>query len=248
MSVHSSEPLSSFDMALNAAALEAASTRWREVVSKVGEDIAGPLTAALNRVAQLTQTGKIDRQSLKALRCEIEKARHVGMVSQQLARWTQQSMPQTPEPLPLAEIFKEAMALRRADLQDRGLVVRPALSQGRLEIDPELIFALFNACLDWAMEHACGAIDVRMQDLGLAEHLPEADLRMEWQFKKQRDVSHTENLNWVLLSQIADAMNVQIQHSEADDIVSLVLDFFAHANANANANANVDVDSGVNAN
>ena len=61
--------------------------RWHELVSQIGAEIAAPLTAALERVNTLTSTGRIDRQSLRALREEIEAARQAGMIGQQLTRF-----------------------------------------------------------------------------------------------------------------------------------------------------------------
>src|SRR3979409_844184 len=61
--------------------------RWRDLISAIGSEIAGPLTAALERINSLTSTGKIDRASLRSLRDEVEAARHAGMIAQQLARF-----------------------------------------------------------------------------------------------------------------------------------------------------------------
>src|SRR5437870_2392812 len=61
--------------------------RWRALLTQVGGEIAGPLTAAMERITALSTTGKIDRQSLRALRDEVEAARRAGMVGQQLARF-----------------------------------------------------------------------------------------------------------------------------------------------------------------
>ena len=54
--------------------------RWRELVAQISVEIAGPLTAALERVHALTSTGRIDRHSLRALREEVERAREAGMI------------------------------------------------------------------------------------------------------------------------------------------------------------------------
>ena len=61
-------------------------TEWQGFIGALGAEIASPLTAALERINALTTTGRIDRRSLRALREEVERARQVGMASQQLAR------------------------------------------------------------------------------------------------------------------------------------------------------------------
>jgi len=50
---------------------------WRDVMSDMSAEIAGPLTAALDRVQVLTTTGRIDRSSLRALGNEIQRARQI---------------------------------------------------------------------------------------------------------------------------------------------------------------------------
>ena len=61
--------------------------RWHGLVSDIGAEIASPLTAALERIHALIATGKIDRAGLRALREEVEQARQVGIVGQQLTRF-----------------------------------------------------------------------------------------------------------------------------------------------------------------
>ena len=76
--------------------------RWHALVSEIGAEIAGPLTAALERIHSLTTTGCIDRASLKALREEVEQARHAGMLGQQLSRLATGRLRQSHERLQLA--------------------------------------------------------------------------------------------------------------------------------------------------
>src|SRR5436305_117053 len=45
--------------------------RWRELISTIGAEIAGPLSAALERINALITSGRIDRVGLRALRDEV---------------------------------------------------------------------------------------------------------------------------------------------------------------------------------
>ena len=54
------------------------------VAAQLGGEIASPLTASLERINRLATTGTIDRQSLNALRCEVESARRAGLIGQPL--------------------------------------------------------------------------------------------------------------------------------------------------------------------
>src|SRR5216117_3064388 len=125
--------------------------RWRELVSSVGREIAMPLTAALERIHALIGSGKIDRASLRALREEVEAARHAGMVAQQLARFASGRVRQSQERLPLADTLKTVLAHRARETHARGISIKPTLKPADIVVDASLLFSLLNTMLDWAM-------------------------------------------------------------------------------------------------
>ena len=99
--------------------------RWHELVSQIGAEIAAPLTAALERVNTLTSTGRIDRQSLRALRDEIEAARQAGMIGQQLTRFASGRIRQSHERLQLADVLGSVLTHRTRETQARGIGLKP---------------------------------------------------------------------------------------------------------------------------
>ena len=127
------------------------SERWHDLVSQVGSEIAAPLTAALERIHALTATGKIDRAGLRALRDEVEQARQVGMIGQQLTRFASGRVRQSHEVLQLEEVLKNVLALRSRETQARGIALKPILKSARVIVDGSLLFSLLNATLDWAL-------------------------------------------------------------------------------------------------
>ena len=137
----------------------AADERWHELVSQVGAEIAAPLTAALERIHVLTATGKIDRAGLRALRDEVEQARQVGMIGQQLTRFASGRVRQSHEVLQLEEVMKSVLALRARETQARGIALKPQLKSARVIVDGSLLFSLLNATLDWALANAHAHID-----------------------------------------------------------------------------------------
>ena len=54
--------------AANDVAQELTAAQWAQIMQQLGAEIAGPLSAALERIHNLTVTGQIDRQSLRTLR------------------------------------------------------------------------------------------------------------------------------------------------------------------------------------
>ena len=136
--------------------------RWHELVSQVGAEIAAPLTAALERIHVLTATGKIDRAGLRALRDEVEQARQVGMIGQQLTRFASGRVRQSHEVLQLEEVMKSVLALRARETQARGIALKPQLKSARVIVDGSLLFSLLNATLDWALANAHAHIDFKI--------------------------------------------------------------------------------------
>ena len=118
-----------------------------------------PLTAALERIHALTATGKIDRAGLRALRDEVEQARQVGMIGQQLTRFASGRVRQSHEVLQLEEVMKSVLALRTRETQARGIALKPQLKSARVIVDGSLLFSLLNATLDWALANAHAHID-----------------------------------------------------------------------------------------
>lgn len=135
--------------------------RLRQTVAQIGQDIAGPLTDALERLLDFGQTGKLDRAGLRAIREAVEQARQAGMISQQLARLTA-GVGQAPERLHLTHTLQNVLAHRARELHARGVQVVQQLDPVEVVVDAPLLFALLNAVLDWAVAATQGAVQLRV--------------------------------------------------------------------------------------
>lgn len=135
--------------------------RLRQTVAQIGQDIAGPLTDALERLLDFGQTGKLDRAGLRAIREAVEQARQAGMISQQLARLTA-GVGQAPERLHLTHTLQNVLAHRARELHARGVQIVQQLDPVEVVVDAPLLFALLNAVLDWAMGATQGAVQLRV--------------------------------------------------------------------------------------
>src|SRR4051812_22807395 len=94
---------------------------WRSVMSDMSAEMAGPLSAALDRVQTLATTGRIDRSGLRALAEEIQLARQISMSGQQIARLASGKLRQTHERLPLTETLKDVLTQRARETQARNI-------------------------------------------------------------------------------------------------------------------------------
>ena len=204
------------------------SERWAALVAQIGAEIAAPLTAALERINTLTSTGRIDRQSLRALRHEVEVARQAGMTGQQLTRFASGRLRQSHERLPLAEVIESVIAHRGRETQARGIALKPSLKPAEVIADASLLFSLINTMLDWALANAHSQIELTIE----LKSTP-AKARLQCQFaNRPADAADAtalphglDSLAWRLLEQTAWTMGLTAERRDAGGDTTLVLEF-----------------------
>lgn len=208
----------------------AAEASWHALLAQTSSEVAGPLTAALERVDQLTASGRIDRRSLQALRREIDVARRAAMIGQQLVRCASGRLRQSPEHVQLADLVHELALQRQLEWQRRGLALRQALVPAEVVCDAPLLFALIEALLDWALMHARGDTELRIDHLQrwpqharlvcrIARSLPdETDAIVEPDLARTEPLYHEtglDTLSWRLVEQTALVMGLDIEREDS---------------------------------
>lgn len=206
--------------------------QWHQLVSEVGAEIAGPLTAALERIHELTTTGRIERASLKALREEVEQARRAGMLGQQLSRLASGRLRQSHERLQLASTFKGVLAHRNRETLARGIVLKPVLKSAEVIVDASLLFSLLNTTLDWALGNARSQIEFTIDVMAWPVH---ARLICHFAHRPPDEVVPGEppaspppalnGLTWRLLEQTAATMGLPLQRADNAGSTTLTLEF-----------------------
>ena len=136
--------------------------QWADIVQQLGAEIAGPLSAALERIENLITSGQIDRQGLRALRDSVAQAREAGMMGQQLARLSSGNLRLARERLHLTQMLRSVLAQRSRETQARGIQVRQVFKQLEVMADGALLFTLLNALMDWALSNTHSSIDLRL--------------------------------------------------------------------------------------
>ena len=202
--------------------------RWHALVSQIGAEIAAPLTAALERINTLTSTGRIDRQGLRALRHEVEAARQVGMIGQQLTRFASGRLRQSHERLQLAEVVNGVLAHRGRETEARGIVLRPLLKPAEVIVDASLLFSLLNSMLDWSLANAHSQIELAIDMKQWPAHA-----RLHCRFaNRPADVLEgaapaqgLDSLVWRLLEQTAWTMGLTVERKDNGGITALSLEF-----------------------
>jgi hypothetical protein len=163
MSSPSPTPNASQSGAANDVAQGLSHAQWAEIMQQLGAEIAGPLSAALERIHNLSVTGQIDRQGLRALREAVAQAREAGMMGQQLARLASGRLRLARERLQLAQLLRSVLAQRSRETQARGIQVRQMLKPVEVLADGALMFSLLNALMDWALASTHSSIDLRLE-------------------------------------------------------------------------------------
>lgn len=222
---------------------------WPELTAQIGREVSGPLSAALERVIQLTTTGRIDRDGLRALRAEIERARRAGMVAQQLARYASRRLRQSHERLNLASTLQSVLAQRSREVGSRGIQVRQSTRPIEVLIDPALLFGLLNALLDWAIECAHASIDFGVDTRGwpaqgyvlcrFTQAPPHEDHGLA-----DLDAPTLDSLNWHLLKQGAAAIGLHLEREIDGHRVSTIIEFPRTVNDSIEEEAAADLEEG----
>ena len=229
----------------------AESERWHELVAEIGAEIAAPLTAALARIHELTTTGRIDRGSLRALREEVEQARQVGMIGQQLTRFASGRLRQTHERMQLADPLKGVLAHRSRETQARGIVLKPVLKPAEVIVDASLLFSLLNTTLDWALLNARSHIEFKVDIKTWPAH---ARLTCSFAHRPADELggeaandapeSRLDSLHWRLLEQTAWTMGLPLDRKDGASLTVLSIEFPRTASDEIQGVSTMELDDG----
>ena len=205
--------------------------RWHGLVSDIGAEIASPLTAALERIHALIATGKIDRAGLRALREEVEQARQVGIVGQQLTRFASGRVRQSQERIQLADALNGVLGHRARETQARGVKVKPSLTQALVIVDASLLFSLLNSTFDWALANAQSFIEFTIDFKPWPVHA-----RIQCRFShrladdpgdlaRSQVPQQLDSLIYRLVEQTAWTMGLVVDRRDAAGLTTLTLEF-----------------------
>ena len=132
------------------------------LIAQLGSEVATALSSALERVAALAATGRIDRDSLRSLREEIDLARRAGIMGQQVVRLGNGRVQLARERLDLSGLLRDALLQRSREIDARGIEVRQVFAAAEVMSDATLLFSLLQTLLDWTFEHAVSRIDIKL--------------------------------------------------------------------------------------
>ncbi|MET0334066.1 MAG: hypothetical protein ABW190_07320 [Rhizobacter sp.] len=225
--------------------------RWRDVVGEMSAEIAGPLTAALERVQTLASTGRIDRSSLRSLGEEIHRARQVSMSGQQIARLASGRLRQTHERLALTDTLKEVLTQRNRETVARGIHIKQVLRPVEVIVDASLLYSLLNTLLSWSMEQAQSTIEFRLDIKTWPTHARLAAKfayrPVDQQTTPEQDAEFKSSLDamtWRLIEQTAWTMGLPITRKIEAHEVSVTIEFPRTVNDQIDGVSAIELDQG----
>jgi hypothetical protein len=190
------------------------------LAAQLGGEVAAILSRALERVTTLTSTGRIDRAGLRALRAEIEHARHIGMMGQKVSHVASGRVRLAAERLDLPALLRQSLLQHGPEMESRGLEVRQVLRPAEVMGDVTLTYSLMQTLLDWCFEHACGRIDLTIDHLPWPAH---ARLTCTFAYRPADEVQSESmpqetptlaTVSWRLLAQTAKVMGLPVTRDE----------------------------------
>ncbi|MDP1900253.1 MAG: hypothetical protein Q8K96_07350 [Rubrivivax sp.] len=206
----------------------------RALVAQLGSEVASTLSSALERVVTLTTTGRIDRDSLRALREEIDLARRAGIMGQQVVRLGNGHVQLANERLDLTALLREAMRQRAREIEARGIEVRQLFSPAEVHSDATLLFTLLQTTLNWSFEHAVSRVDLTLDVKSWPAH---ARLTSRYAHRPADAVDSASaplhageqaalnTMSWRLLQQTASVLGLPLQRSDTPGRTGLTIEF-----------------------
>jgi hypothetical protein len=208
----------------------ATSVTAESLVSDLAREIAGPLTAALDRLDALRATGQIDVASLAELRAQVARAREAAMIGQRLGRLTRGKVRQSSERLDLTRLLRSAVDECGEAIAQRGLEVREILRPAEVVVDAVLAFSLVKALVDWSVEHAQARVDLAVD----VKTWP-VRARLSCRFAHVQcdmadapwaaDARRLDSMSWHLVQQTALALGLQVQRDVSGGQARVVIEF-----------------------
>ncbi len=205
-----------------------------DLVAQLGSEIASVLSGALERVTTLATTGKIDRASLRALREEVDHARRVAIMGQQVSRLAAGRVRVAHERINLTNLLREALRQRGREIEARGIEVRQVLAPAEVSSDTTLSFSFLQSVLDWCFEHAVSRVDLALDVRSwpararlVCSFAFEHPDRVDTSFAQlEADLGRTiETMSWRLLHQTAAVLGLTVQRKDDAGRTTLTIEF-----------------------
>ena len=204
------------------------------LIAQLGSEVATTLSSALERVALLNSTGRIDRDNLAALHAEIDLARRAGIMGQQVVRLSHGDVQLSRERLDLTALLRDALRERSREIDTQGIEVRQEFAGTLVMSDATLLFSLLQTVLDWAFEHAVSRIDIKLEVKSWPAHavltmkfahLPPDTVDTRAMPMADAQTPELNTMSWRLLQQTAAVLGLMLKRNDPPGKTELQVEF-----------------------
>ena len=206
----------------------------KALVAQLGSEVATTLSSALERVAVLNTTGRIDRDNLAALHAEIDLARRAGIMGQQVVRLSHGDVQLSRERLDLTALLREALRQRSREIDAHGIEVRQEFAGALVMSDATLLFSLLQTVLDWAFQHAVSRTDLKLKVKTSPahavltvtfEHLAPDAVDSRFMPMADAETPGLNTMSWRLLQQTAAVLGLMLVRNDPPGQTELQIEF-----------------------
>ena len=182
---------------------------WCDLLRQVGWEMEDNLEAAMRMLSDAADQGRVRSTVISDVRRSLEKARQIGVRSQQIAKIAERGGRGRSERLKLDELVQEALTALGEPLRRSGLSVLRLLPATEVSADRSLVVSLLHGLLAWAMDHADRRLELHIERGELAN---EAHLVCAIQHRNERvrcsrfGGPAAWGANWHLLRHAAQAL------------------------------------------
>ncbi len=207
-----------------AAALPAA----QDLVAQLGGEVCQALAAAMERVNNISATGRLDRGGLRLLQEELERARRVGIMGQQVSRLAAGHIQLNQERVSLTQMFTVALRERSVEIDARCIELSQTLAAAEVNSDTTLLFSLLQTVFDWTFEHTRGRIDF---SISFRNWPARARLQCAFAYAPADQIHLTDSgerldtMSWRLVQQTAAVLGLSLHREVRGGRARLSLEF-----------------------
>ena len=209
-----------------APAPDAEATQASLLTGQLAREIGAPLASALERVITLTETGKIRRAGLVALREEIEQAMQAAEAAQQLCSLMRLEVRVRKQPVDLAKALEAALAPQGQPHPETELHVRGPGLVSPVQTDPLMLERLLGALSGWAQRRAEGRVHWALEPGKLnAEARVTCALRLRNPAADGMDGRPAAMIDWRLVESLASVLGLRLACRLDGPMATLAVEF-----------------------
>lgn len=202
---------------------------WLQILSLMGEEIAGLASDLQAQLEPLSAEFLLEHPDRwRDMHTQIEAARRLGKVGQQLARLASGQVHLQPEELPLHHAFRKSLDHLGPRVIPRGIEWPGPENDAHIVADPTLVHSFIETLLGWMTRDAREQVEVRLE---LRERLTQARLSCRGTTPplssdaKASEHNARRQLDWHLIEQMARALQLQWARHEAMGVTTVQFDF-----------------------